>query len=82
MAESLAAHRRSDRPHTHVHARAHQSMADARSPIGTTRDLVLPGHRLIHTPVRQRALTPLGRSVFPRVIACARHPKDLGHHSD
>ena len=82
MAESLAAHRRSDRPHTHVHARAHQSMADARSPIGTTRDLVLPGHRLIQTPPRHRALTPLGRSVFPRVIACARDTQNLGQHSD
>ena len=75
--EALAAHRRGDRTHTYIHARARQSMADARSPIGATRHLVFPGHRLIQTPARQRALTPVGRSVFPRVIACARDPKTL-----
>ena len=72
--EALAAHRRGDRTHPHIHARAHQSMADARSPVGATRDLVFPGHRLIQTPAHQRALTPVGRSVFPRVIACTRDP--------
>ena len=56
--QALAAHRRGDRPHTYIHARARQGMADARSPIGATRDLVFPGHRLIQTPPRQRALTP------------------------
>ena len=56
--EALAAHRRGDRTHTHIHTRARQSMADARSPIGATRHLVFPGHRLIQTPPRQRALTP------------------------
>ena len=80
--EALAAHRRGDRPHPHIHARAHQSMADTRSPIGTTRDLVFPGHRLIQTPVRQRAPTPLGCSVSPRIIACARNPQNLGHQGD
>jgi len=54
--EALAAHQRGDRTHTHIQARAHQGMADARSPIGATRDLVFPGHCLMHTPVRQRAL--------------------------
>ena len=80
--EALAAHRRGDRTHPHIHARARQGMADARSPIGATRDLVFPGHRLIQTPPRQRALAPVGRPVFPRVIACARHPQDLGHQGD
>ena len=80
--EALAAHRRGDRPHPHIHARAHQSMADTRSPIRATGDLVLPGHCLIQTPVRQRAPTPLGCSVFPRVIACARNPQNLGHQGD
>ena len=72
--QALAAHRRGDRTHTHIHARARQSMADARSPIGAARHLVFPGHRLIQTPPHQRALAPLGGSVFPRVIACARDP--------
>ena len=80
--EAQAAHRRGDRTHTHIHARARQSMADARSPIGATGHLVFLGHRLIQTPAHQRALTPVGRSVFPRVIACARDPYNLGHHSD
>ena len=57
-------------------------MADARSPIGAARDLVFPGHRLIQTPTHQRALAPLGCTVFPRVIARARDTQDLGHHSD
>lgn len=30
--EALAAHRRVDRTHTHIHARARQSMADAGAP--------------------------------------------------
>ena len=80
--EALAAHRRGDRPHTHIHARARQSMADARSPIGAARDLVFPGHRLIQTPAHQRTFTPVGRSVFPRVIACTRDTQDLGHQGD
>ena len=62
--QALAAHRRGDRTHTHIHTRARQSMADARSPIGATRHLVFPGHRLIQTSAHQRALTPVGRSVF------------------
>ena len=80
--QALAAHRRGDRPHTHIHARARQSMADARSPIGAARHLVFPGHRLIQTPTRRCALAPLGCTVFPRVIARARDTQDLGHHSD
>ena len=72
--QALAAHRRGDRPHTHIHARARQSMADTWSPIGAARHLVFPGHRLIQTPPHQRALAPLGGSAFPRVIACARDP--------
>ena len=77
-----AAHRRGDRPRTHIHARAHESMADARSPIGAARHLVFPGHRLIQTPAHQRALAPLGCTVFPRVIARARDTQDLGHQGD
>ena len=42
----------------------YESMADARSPIGATGHLVFPGHRLIQTPAHQRALAPVGRSVF------------------
>ena len=57
-------------------------MADARSPIGAARDLVFPGHRLIQTPTRRCTPTPLGCTVFPRVIARARDTQDLGHHSD
>ena len=72
--EALAAHRRGDRPHPHIHTRAHESMMDAGSPIRATRHLVFPGHRLIQTPPHQRALTPAGRPVFPGVIACARDP--------
>ena len=72
--ETLAAHRRGDRTHTHIHTRARQSMADTWSPIGATRHLVFPGHRLIQTPPHQRALAPLGCTVFPRVIACACDP--------
>lgn len=53
--EALTAHRRGDRPHTHIHARAHQSMADARSPIGATRHLMLLSRRLIQTLPHQRA---------------------------
>ena len=52
--ETLAAHRRGDRPHPHIYARARQSMADARSPIGATRHLVFPGHRLIQSLPRPR----------------------------
>ena len=62
--EALAAHRRGDRPHPHIHTAAHESMADARSLIGAARDLILPGHRLIQTPARQRALTPCGTLGF------------------
>ena len=62
--ETLAAHRRGDRPRTHIHARAHESMADARSPIGATRHLVFPGHRLIQTPAHQRTLNPCGTLGF------------------
>ena len=62
--EALAAHRRGDRTHTHIHTAAHESMADARSPIGATRHLVFPGHRFIHTPARQRTLTPCGTLAF------------------
>ena len=80
--EALVAHRRGDRMYTHIQARARQSMADARSPIGATGHLVFPGRRLIQTPAHQRGLTPVGRSVFPRVIACGRDPYNLGHHSD
>ena len=72
--QALAAHRRGDRTHTYIHARARQSMADARSPIGAARHLVFPGHRLIHTPPHQRTLTPCGTLGFPCVIACARAP--------
>ena len=53
--QALAAHRRGDRTHPHIHTRARQSMADARSPIGATGHLVFPGHRLIQTPPHQRA---------------------------
>ena len=70
--ETLAAHRRGDRPHPHIHTRTRQSMVDARSSIGTTRDLILPGHRLIQTPPRHRALGALAHAALPRVIACAR----------
>lgn len=80
--EALAAHRRGDRTHPHIHTRTHESMADARSSIGATRHLVFPGHRLIHTPPHERALAPVGRSVFPGVIARARDPSNLSHHSD
>ena len=72
--ETLAAHRRGDRPHTHIHTRARQSMADTWRPIGAARHLVFPGHRLIQTPPHRCALTPLGCTVFPRVIACACDP--------
>ena len=68
--EAQAAHRRSNRPHTHTH----ESMADARSPIGAARHLVFPGHRLIHTPPHQRTLTHCGTLGFQCVIACARAP--------
>lgn len=35
------------------------------------------------TRLRTSARSPLvGRSVFPRVIACARDPSNLSHHSD
>ena len=69
-------------PHTHIHARARQSMADARSPIRAARHLVLPGHRLIQTPTRRCTPTPLGCTVSPRVIARARDTQDLGHQGD
>ncbi len=72
--ETLAAHRRGDRTHPHIHTRTHESMADARSPIRATRHLVFPGHLLIQTPPHERALAPVGRSVFPGVIACSRDP--------
>ena len=72
--QALAAHRRGDRPHPHIYARARQSMADTWRPIGATGHLVFPGHRLIQTPAHQRALAPLGCTVFPRVIACSRDP--------
>ncbi len=62
--QALAAHRRGDRTHTHIHTRARQSMADARSPIGATRHLVFPGHRLIQTPTLQRALAPWDARFF------------------
>ena len=80
--EAQATHRRGNRPHTHIHTRTHQSMADARSPIRATRHPVFPRHRPIHMPAPQRPLTPVGRSVFPRVMACARAPSNLSHHSD
>ena len=80
--EAQAAHRRANRPHTRIHTRTRQSIADARSPIRVTRHLVFPGHRLIHTPAHQRMLTPCGTLVFPRVVACARAPSNLSHHSD
>ena len=70
--ETLAAHRRGDRPHTHIHTRARQSMADTWRPIGAARHLVFPGHRLIQTPPRRCALTPLGCTALPRVIARSR----------
>ena len=73
--QAQAAHRRGSRPHTHIHTRTNESMADARSPIGATRHLVFPGRRLIQTPPHQRTLTPCGTLGFPRVIACARAPK-------
>ena len=59
-----AAHRCGNRPRTHIHTTARQSMADARSPIRATRHLVFPGHRLIQTLPHQHTLTPVGRSVF------------------
>ena len=80
--ETLAAHRRGDRTHTHIHTRARQSMADARSSIGAARHLVFPGHCLIQTPTRRCALAPLGCTVFPRVIARARDTQDLGHQGN
>ena len=80
--QAQTVHRRGDRPHTHIHTRTHQSMADARSPIRATRHLVFPGHRLIQTPAHQRTLTPCGTLGFPRVITCARDPSNLSHHSD
>ena len=71
-----------DRTHTQIHARARQSMADTWRPIGAARHLVFPGHRLIQTPTRQRALAPLGCTVFPRVIARSRDTQDLGHQGN
>ena len=62
--DAQAAHRRGNRPHTHIHTAEHESMADARSPIGATGHLVFPGHRFIHTPARQRTLTPCGTLAF------------------
>lgn len=53
-------------------------MADARSPIRATRHLVFPGHRLIHTPARQRTLTPcrtLGISTRHSLRACPLKPE-------
>ena len=62
--QTQAAHQHGDRMHTHIHAHAYQSMADARSPIGATRHLLFPGHRLIQTPPHQCALAPLGARFF------------------
>ena len=82
VCQAQAAHRRGNRSHTHIHTRTRQSTADARSPIHATRHLVFPGHRLIHTPARQRTLTPCGTLGFPRVIAWMPDPSNLRHQSD
>ena len=57
-------------------------MADTWSPIGAARHLVFPCHRLIQTPTRRCALTPLGCTALPRVIARSRDTQDLGHQGD
>ena len=75
--ETLATHRRGDHTHTHIHTRTHESMADARSPIRATRHLMLPGHRLIQTPPRHRALTPVGSTALPRIIPARVTPRTL-----
>ena len=69
---AMAAHRCCNRTHTRIHAAAREGAPDARIAIGAARCLVLPGRRLIRPPPRERALAPVGCSVLPRVIACAR----------
>ena len=75
-------HRCGNRPHTHIHTRTRQSMADARSPIRAP-DTSCSQATASSTRLRTSARSPLvGRSVLPRVIACARDPSNLSHHSD
>ena len=61
--QALAAHRRGDRTHTYIHARARQSMADARSPIRAARDLVFPGTASSNADAPARA-RPCGTARF------------------
>ena len=57
-------------------------MADARSPIRAP-DTSCSQATASSTRLRTSARSPLvGRSVLPRVIACARDPSNLSHHSD
>lgn len=57
-------------------------MADARSPIRAP-DTSCSQATTSSTRLRTSARSPLvGRSVLPRVIACARDPSNLSHHSD